>query len=182
LRLAYSHNDSSAGNPDASGLFTRDFSILGTWSHTFNPSVLNQVLVQVVPKNVANNVPNPFQGTNFSLGNLNTGNFGGTSTVRSPSLVPYLAHQKRYQFDDNLSWTHGAHTVKAGASMRLADYHVEDDLWFNNEFDFRDGLIPLISLAAGNATVQSNLVFFNFQLQHAPGVPTHPAGAGCRAA
>src|SRR5215472_764272 len=147
LRLAYSHNDSSAGNPDASGLFTRDFSVLGTWSHTFNPSVLNQVLVQLVPKNVANNLPNPFQGVNFSLGNLNSGNLGGTSTFGSPSLVPYKAHQKRYQFDDNLSWTRGAHTLKVGASMRLADYHVEDDLWFNNEFDFRDGLIPLFALA-----------------------------------
>src|SRR5215470_12719117 len=49
LRLAYSHDDSVQGNPDNSSLLTRDFSILGTWSHTFSPSVLNQVLVQVVP-------------------------------------------------------------------------------------------------------------------------------------
>ena len=89
LRLEYSHDDSAAGNPDASGLFTRDFSILSTWNHTFSPSLLNQVLVQIVPRNVANNVPNPFQGTNFSLGNLNVGNLGGTSSFGSPSLVPY---------------------------------------------------------------------------------------------
>ncbi len=118
LRLAYSHNNSNAGNPDASGLFTRDFSILTTWNHTFTPSLLNQVLVQLVPRNVANNLPNPFQGTNFSLGNLNVGNLGGSSSFGSPSLVPYIAHQKRYQFEDNLTWTHGAHTFKLGASMR----------------------------------------------------------------
>lgn len=159
LRLEYSHDDSSAGNPDASGLFTRDFSILTTWNHTFSPSLLNQVLVQIVPRNVANNVPNPFQGTNFSLGNLNVGNLGGTSSFGSPSLVPYLAHQQRYQFEDNLTLIHGAHTFKIGASMRLANYTVEDDLWFNNEFDFRDGLIPLISLAP--AAVQGHLVVFN---------------------
>ena len=147
LRLEYLHNDSNAGNPDASGLFTRDFSILSTWNHTFSPSVLNQVLVQVVPRNVANNVPNPFQGVNFSLGNLNTGNLGGTSTFGSPSLVPYLAHQKRYQFEDNLSWNVGSHSFKLGASVRLADYTVTDKLWFNNEFDFKDGVIPLFSLA-----------------------------------
>jgi hypothetical protein len=159
LRLEYSHDDNSAGNPDASGLFTRDFSILTTWNHTFSPSLLNQVLVQVVPKNVANNVPNPFQGVNFSLGNLNAGNLGGTSSFGSPSLVPYLAHQKRYQFEDNLTWNHGKHTFKMGASMRLADYTVQDNLWFNNEFDFKDGVIPLISLAP--AAVQAQLVGFN---------------------
>jgi Carboxypeptidase regulatory-like domain len=160
LRLEYAYNNYAVGNPDGSGLYTRDFSVLTTWNHTFTPSLLNQVLVQWVPKNVANNVPNgPFQGTNFSLGNLNVGNLGGTSSFGSPSLVPYLAHQKRYQFEDNLTWTHGPHTFKVGASMRLADYHVEDDLWFNNEFDFRDGLIPLISLAP--AAVQAQLVGFN---------------------
>jgi hypothetical protein len=147
LRLQYSHDDSSAGNPDASGLFTRDFSILSTWNHTFTPSLLNSVLVQVVPRNVANNLPNPFQGVNFSLGNLNAGNLGGTSSFGSPSLVPYKAHQRRYQFEDNLTSIRGAHTFKLGASMRLADYHVEDDLWFNNEFDFKDGVIPLITFA-----------------------------------
>ena len=147
LRLEYSHDDNNAGNPDASGLFTRDFSILNTWNHTFSPSVLNQVLVQVVPRNVANNVPNPFQGVNFSLGNLNSGNLGGTSTFGSPSLVPYLAHQQRYQFEDNLSWNVGSHSFKFGASVRLANYTVNDKLWFNNEFDFKDGVIPLFSLA-----------------------------------
>jgi hypothetical protein len=81
---------------------------------------------------------------NFSLGNLNVGNLGGTSSFGSPSLVPYKAHQQRYQFEDNLTWTRGSHTFKVGASMRLANYTVEDDLWFNNEFDFRDGLLPII--------------------------------------
>ncbi|HWZ46581.1 MAG TPA: carboxypeptidase regulatory-like domain-containing protein [Candidatus Saccharimonadales bacterium] len=152
LRLEYSHNDSSVGNPDGSGLFTRDFSVLGTWTHTFNPKVINQVLVQLVPKNVANNVPNAFQGVNFSLGNLNSGNLGGTSSFGSPSLVPYLAHQKRYQFEDNLTVNHGAHTFKLGASMRIANYNVEDDLWFNNQFDFRDGVIPIFSLAPASPT------------------------------
>lgn len=148
LRVEYSHDNYGAGNPDGSALLTRDFSILTTWNHNFSPSVLNQVLVQIVPRNVANNVPNaPFQGVNFSLGNLNVGNLGGTSSFGSPTLVPYLAHQSRYQFEDNLTWNHGKHTFKFGASMRLADYHVEDDLWFNPDFDFLDGAIPLFDLA-----------------------------------
>jgi hypothetical protein len=178
LRLEYSHDDYATGNPDDSGLFTRDFSVLGTWNHNFSPSVLNQVLVQVVPKNVANNVPHqPFQGVNFSLGNLNVGNLGGTSSFGSPTLVPYLAHQKRYQFEDNLTWNRGKHTFKFGASMRMADYHVEDDLWFNPSFDFLDGVIPLISLAP--AAVQTQLAIFNFQQQSKPGTPPGLYGAGC---
>jgi len=152
LRLGYSHNDSNVGNPDGAPLLTRDFSVLTTWNHTFSPSLLNQALVQLVPRNVANNVPNsPFQGVAFTLGSA--GAFG------SPSLVPYLAHQQRYQLEDNVTWTHGAHNFKFGVSARLANYTVESDLWFNNQFDFRDGAIPLISLAP--AAVQGHLVGYN---------------------
>lgn len=178
LRVAYSHDNYGAGNPDGSALLTRDFSILTTWNHNFSPSVLNQVLVQIVPRNVANNVPNaPFQGVNFSLGNLNVGNLGGTSSFGSPTLVPYLAHQSRYQFEDNLTWNRGKHTFKFGASMRLANYHVEDDLWFNPDFDFLDGAIPLIALAP--AAVQTQLAIFNFTQQSVPGTPAGLYGAGC---
>jgi hypothetical protein len=178
LRLEYSHDDSVVGNPDGSSLLTRDFSILGTWNHNFGPSLLNQVLVQVVPRNVANSVPNaPFQGTNFGLGTLNVGSLGGSSSFGSPSLTPYLAHQRRYQFEDNLSWNRGAHSFKFGASMRLADYHVEDDLWFNHQFDFKDGAIPLIALAP--AAVQTQLAIFNFQQQSVPGTPANTFGQGC---
>ena len=147
LRLEYSHNNNNTGSPDSNGgafnLFTRDFSVLGTWAHNFSSSLLNQVLVQIVPQNKSDALPNAFTGVNFSLGALGIGGLGGTSSFGSPSLIPYIAHQKRYQFEDNVTWTKGAHTFKFGASMRLADYHVEDDLWFNNEFDFRDGAIPL---------------------------------------
>lgn len=147
LRLTYRHDDDATRNPDGSGLFTRDFAILGNWTKTISPTLVNQVLIQIVPRNVANNVPNAFTGVNFSLGNLSIGGLGGTSSFGSPSLVPYLAHQQRYQFEDDITWTHSAHTIKMGVSYRPANYHVEDDLWFNNQFDFKDGAIPLFSLA-----------------------------------
>src|SRR5712691_5121650 len=159
LRLGYRYNNENAGNPDANGLFTRDFSILTNWTRTIRHTLVNQVLVQLVPQNKSNALPNPFTGVNFSLGNLNVGNLGGTSSFGSPSLVPYIAHQQRYQFEDDITWIRGVHTFKFGASYRPANYHVEDDLWFNNEFDFKDGLIPLISLAP--PVVQGHLVGFN---------------------
>jgi hypothetical protein len=159
LRFTYRHDDDATRFPDGSGLFTRDFAILGNWTKTISPTLVNQVLIQIVPRNVANNLPNPFTGVNFSLGNLNIGGLGGTSSFGSPSLVPYVAHQQRYQFEDDITWSHNAHTIKMGVSYRPANYHVEDDLWFNNQFDFHDGAIPLISLAP--AAVQGHLVAFN---------------------
>ena len=166
LRAGYVHNNfhsAIAGitnsTPDGSGLFVRDFSILGTWTRTINANLLNQVLIQVVPRNSSQALPNADNGINFSLGNLGAPGLGGTSTFGEPSLIPYKAHQQRYQFEDDVTWNRGAHTFKFGASYRPANYTVEDDLWFNNEFDFKDGLLPLITLAP--AAVQAHLVGFN---------------------
>jgi hypothetical protein len=168
LRAGYVHNNfhsAIAGitnsTPDGSGLFVRDFSILGTWTRTINPNLLNQVLIQVVPRNSSQALPNADNGINFSLGNLGAPGLGGTSTFGQPSLIPYKAHQQRYQFEDDITWNRGAHTFKFGASYRPANYTVEDDLWFNNEFDFKDGLLPLITLAATSPTVQQHLIGFN---------------------
>ena len=166
LRLGYAHNDFTSpldgitnGTPDSYGLFVRDFSILSTWTRSISPSVVNQVLVQVVPRNRSSAIPFHENGVNFSLGNLGGLGPGGTSTFGGPAMLPYLAHQQRYQFEDNITWTKRAHTFKFGASYRPANYHIENDLWFNPEFDFRDGAIPLISLAP--AAVQAHLVGFN---------------------
>ncbi|HEY6250064.1 MAG TPA: carboxypeptidase regulatory-like domain-containing protein [Candidatus Angelobacter sp.] len=166
LRVAYAHNDFTSpldgitnGTPDSYGLFVRDFSLLSTWTRSINPNLVNQVLVQVVPRNRSNAIPFHNNGVNFSLGNLGAPGPGGTSTFGAPALLPYKAHQQRYQFEDNVTWTKGAHTFKFGASYRPANYHIENDLWFNPEFDFKDSVIPLISLAP--AAVQGHLVAFN---------------------
>jgi hypothetical protein len=166
LRFGYVHNDfhsSLAGitnsTPDNYGLFVRDFSILGTWTRNINQNMVNQVLVQVVPRNRSSAIPSHDNGINFSLGTLGAPGPGGTSTFGAPALVPYLAHQQRYQFEDDITWNRGAHTFKFGASYRPANYTVENDLWFNPEFDFKDGLLGLIALAP--AAVQGHLVSFN---------------------
>jgi len=180
LRAGYVHNNfhsAIAGitnsTPDGNGLFVRDFSILGTWTRTINPNLLNQVLIQVVPRNRSSALPNADNGINFSLGNLGAPGLGGTSTFGESSLIPYKAHQQRYQFEDDITWSRGNHTFKFGASYRPANYTVEDDLWFNNEFDFKDGLLPLFSLAPSTpvgpcpplpvplSPVQCHLALFN---------------------
>src|SRR6202035_172466 len=53
IRVGYAHNNFTSpqdgipnGTPDSYGLFVRDFSILGTWTHTISSDLLNQVLIQ----------------------------------------------------------------------------------------------------------------------------------------
>ncbi|HTD23570.1 MAG TPA: TonB-dependent receptor [Terriglobales bacterium] len=171
FRLTYAHNNFRApqqgivnGSPDGEALFARDFSALGTWTHAFGDNLVNQALVQVVPRNRFEELPlNPGLGVRVNLGVL--------GPVGSPALVPYRGHQQRYQFEDNLTLSKGAHTFKIGASYRAANYHVENDLWFNPQFDFRDSVIPLINLAP--PAVQAQLVGFN--LSH--GLPSTGAAS-----
>ncbi|MBZ5532775.1 MAG: carboxypeptidase regulatory-like domain-containing protein [Acidobacteriia bacterium] len=166
LRAIYVHNDFTSpqdgitnASPDSYALHVRDFSILASWSRTIRPNLLNQLLVQVVPRNRSEAVPFANNGINLGIGSLGAPGPGGTSTFGGPALLPYLAHQQRFQFEDNMTWIRGAHSLKFGASYRPANYFVENHLWFNPEFDFRDGAIPLISLAP--AAVQAQLVGFN---------------------
>ncbi len=158
LRLGYAHNNFRApmqgivnGTPDGEALFVRDFSVLGNWTHAIGDNLVNQALVQVVPRNRFEELPLNDNGVRVNLGIL--------GPVGSPALVPYRGHQQRYQFEDNLTWSKGAHTFKVGASYRAANYHVENDLWFNPQFDFKDAAVPLISLAP--PAVQAQLVGFN---------------------
>ena len=89
LRLTYAHNNfhsAIAGitnsTPDGSGLFVRDFSILGTWTRTISPSLVNQLLIQVVPRNRSEALPNHDNGINFSLGTLGAPGLGGYLNLR----------------------------------------------------------------------------------------------------
>lgn len=163
FRFTLQHATSGAQSfPDGQALITRDYSILTSWAHTFSASLVNQVRVQVVPHNRADDVPNADTGTFFSISELNGAGYGGAGTgfgFGHSNLLPYLAHQKRFQFDDSLSWTRGNHSFKFGASYRPVDYFVEDDLYRGGQFDFASGLIPLIALAP--AAVQAQLVGFN---------------------
>ncbi len=140
---------------DGAGLVTRDYSILTSWAHTYSPSLVNQLRVQVVPYNRADNVPNQDTGSiatpsatlrpAITIDGFAIGGFIPQFNFGSPAAIPYLAHQRRYQFDDTLSWTKGSHNVKLGASYRPVDYHVEDDLYFAGQFNFADNTFPIIS-------------------------------------
>ncbi|HEU0175433.1 MAG TPA: TonB-dependent receptor [Blastocatellia bacterium] len=142
--------------PSGASLVTRDYSILGNWSHAASSSVVNQLRVQIVPFNRADNVPNADKGSiadpsvlnntppAISIDGFAIGGFVPNSTFGHPAAIPYLAHQKRFQFEDTLSWIKGSHTFKLGASYRPVDYHVEDDLYFAGQYNFASATYPIL--------------------------------------
>lgn len=120
---------------DATFQYWKDYTILGAWSHIFSTNLLNQLRVQVVPSDDAD-VPVASPNTSYlTLGSL--GNFQGEQ------YEPYHALQRRFQFEDSVSWSKGHHTLKFGGSYRPVSYRVSDQLWFGGRFDFFDGRIPV---------------------------------------
>src|SRR5215471_546490 len=164
--------------PDGQRLDTRDYSILANWSRTISPTVINQFRTQVVPWNRANTAQNSFNGdwsviVDSGFPAASPGQGAGVALFGHDFSVPYLAHQRRFQFEDNLVWTRGSHTLKFGVSYRPVDYHLAEPLWFSGEFDFLDGLIPLVAIVP--AALQPSVVAFNLS----PGFPpTGPALTG----
>ncbi|PYP84205.1 MAG: hypothetical protein DMF61_20735 [Blastocatellia bacterium AA13] len=139
---------------DGASLVTRDYSILTNWVHTYSPSLINQVRVQVVPFNKADNLPNIDSGSianpradlpaAITIAGFSIGGFVPSFNFGSQAQIPYLAHQRRFQFEDSLAWTKGSHNLKFGASYRPVDYNVEDDLYFAGQFNFADNTFPII--------------------------------------
>jgi hypothetical protein len=169
--------------PDGASLVTRDYSILTNWAHTFSPSLVNQFRAQIVPSNRADNLPNIDKGSianpspnlpaAITISGFAIGGFVPSFNFGSQAAIPYIAHQRRFQFDDSLSLTKGAHSIKFGASYRPVDYNVEDDLYFAGQFNFADNTYPLLfavdpsissilSLVTGHPTAkQLPLIIYN---------------------
>jgi carboxypeptidase family protein len=175
-RFSFANNDFSRmyvldplNSPDDATLeYWRDYTLLGSWSHAFNARVLNQLRIQVVPSDTAR-VPVASPNTAYlTLGSL--GNFQGEH------YEPYSARQRRFQFEDSLSWTKGHHTFKFGASYRPVNYLVNDQLWMRGEFNFYDGTIPVIApIAQVMPQAVAPLVGFNLAngyMTLVNGVPT----------
>jgi hypothetical protein len=151
---------------DATTQYWRDYTITAGWSHIFSPQVLNQLRVQVVPSDTADVTVASPDTAYLTLGTL--GNFQGEH------YEPYYARQRRFQFEDSVTWTKGKHTLKFGTSYRPVSYAIEDHLWMRGEFNFYDGTIPLLMpiqrvLPAAVPTV------VGFNLTHGPPTGNCPA-------
>jgi len=128
----------------------RDYTITGSWNHSFNPNVLNTVRVQLVPFSSSNNTT-PHGGAEFDLGSL--------GIVGTPFDFPYDQSQNQYQFDDDLSIAKGRHNLKFGFSYRPVQYNIFQAFLFGGEYQYLDGAVPFIALQS--AAAQAALAGFN---------------------
>ncbi|MGH9850767.1 MAG: TonB-dependent receptor domain-containing protein, partial [Blastocatellia bacterium] len=173
-RFSFSNEENfllSADNIDApsAGLQEdyRDFTVVGTWSHTFTGGLVNQFRLQFAKTDSEQNSPNPQFPFLSIAGVISYG----------PSVVePNKVFQNRYQFEDILFWSLGRHNVKYGASYRPASYEFNVALTRQGFYAFAPGLpltlaVPLADRAALTgplappvATALTSLQSFNFGL------------------
>jgi hypothetical protein len=143
--------DSTTGAPNgATNTVIRDYELLTSWSHVFSPTLLNVLRVQWVPDTVADvGYNNPFGG-NTLPNNVITGFISAGPNLGSSG---YFSHQRRYQFEDSVTWTRGKHTFKFGESYRPVKYSVQNALYTNSLIAYTNGTIPLsVALAAAGLT------------------------------
>ena len=152
----------------------RDYEVLTSWSHVFRPSLVNSLRVQIVPDNTVDLSWNNGHGgptTPFSAFTDGFGTFG-------PLLgSEFMAHQRRYQFEDSVSWTVGKHSLKFGESYRPVKYTYFDNLYAHSQIAYVPGILPIILFLS--PAQQTQLAVANFVLQGAPGATPFEFGQGC---
>lgn len=107
-----------------------DYTAVGSWGHIFGPTLLNQLRVQFASDEYSQ-VPAAPQSTLVRIAGLI--DYGRALTI------PSITRQKRYQFDDVLSWSRGSQEFKFGASYRPVDVHLIAELAFGGIFTFAAG-------------------------------------------
>jgi hypothetical protein len=164
-RFSMAHNFNSQLTTDAfesdaytTDLTVRDYTALFTWTHNFGSSLVNIARVQLSPNNSA--ITRPHVPNSSSLLITGLGNFNRSFAT------PFNTFQDRYQFEDSLTWIHGSHTMKFGASFRPVNYEVNNELWVAGEWSFSSGVYPLI-LAVPTAD-QTAFVVATCQLNNIP--------------
>src|SRR5262245_18379489 len=131
---------SNATSPSIGNNLTyRDYSTVVTWIHNFGSNLINQMRGQFSPNNSAVTAPPEPARTSVIITGL--GGFGRTFGA------PYIVSQNRYQFEDNLTWLSGNHTLKFGGSYRPVQYNFRNDLWFAGEYQFQSSALYPITLA-----------------------------------
>ncbi len=104
-----------------------DYTAVASWGHIFNPTLLNQLRVQFAFDNYSQVSAAP-QSTLVRI--------AGLMDYGRVLQIPSITRQKRFQFDDVFSWTHGNQDFKFGASYRPVDAHLTTELGFGGIFTF----------------------------------------------
>jgi hypothetical protein len=107
-----------------------DYTAVGTWSHIFGNRLLNQLRVQFAYDHYRQISAAPESTLIRILGLIDYGRI---------LTVPLAMRQKRYQFDDVVSWDRGSNEFKFGVSYRPVDAELVNELAFGGNFQFTAG-------------------------------------------
>jgi hypothetical protein len=112
-------------------LKTQDYTAVGTWTHIFNDRLVNQLRVQFADDDYRQISRSP-ESTQIVV--------AGLLTYGRPGIVPFNVGQRRYQFEDILSWSRRAKDFKFGASYRPVDALMLTEIGFQGTYQFAAGL------------------------------------------
>ena len=141
-------------------LRAHDYTALINWTRNLRPDLINQARFQFSPDTSSQTASVNPTGAEIIIGGV--GNFGRSFTA------PFNTFEKRFQFEDSVSWIKNNHFVKFGGSYRPARYNVVNALWFGGSWAFSPGIYSV--LTALPAADQASVVAFN---GGAAGIPTY---------
>jgi hypothetical protein len=169
----------------AGNSYARNQSLAAGWTHTFNPTTINEFRFGYM-RYYVNDVPNGYgtdPATAAGIPGLNLDKTftsglpyfeidspGGYTTSLGYALgnntqcnCPLIQRETQFQFVDNLSKTSGNHNFKVGTDIRYAenlrvpsDNHRAGQLYFNDSYT---GIVP-----NGSTTVQNGLAMATFMM------------------
>jgi len=108
-----------------------DYTTVGTWSHFFNDRLVNQLRVQFAYDDYRQVSRAPESALVRIAGLID---YGRVLTI------PMVMKQKRYQFEDILTWSRGTQDLKFGISYRPVDAQLVSELGFGGTYQFAAGL------------------------------------------
>ena len=133
---------------------TFDSNALGSWTHTFSPSIINEARAQFDYYNPAISTNDPFGPA------LEIAGFGFFNRDR---FLPNIVINRRVELSNTLSITRGSHAMKAGAYTLIRHNHSNSATFMSGRFTF--GTLPgsFVNAALASTTITA-LQSFNLGL------------------
>ena len=131
-----------------------DSTVLGNWTHTFSPTLINEARAQF-------NYYDAFTGSNDKFGPaLEIAGFGFFNRDR---FLPSDVITRREDLSDGITWVKGPHTLKMGVNVLIRENHSDSQTFFSGRFTF--GTLPgvFVSPALASTTITA-LQAFNLGL------------------
>ncbi len=138
------------------------------WVHIFSPTIVNDLRVGFTRfrldyigegaqagLNLGNAIGVPNSNTNPQQSLLpifSPASFTGVGDSRS---LPIYRRENTFQYTDNVTWTHGQHTIKFGADIRrrqITEYQTNQG---NGRFNFSTGFTALPSVSGSGNSIAS---------------------------